>query len=484
MSWVTVIWSMVASACLTLALMHLLIRWWQAEARVNLVFALSAIFTALLAGCELWMMRAQTPQEFGLAVRWLQVPVLGIVISLVVFVRLYLQAGRNWLAWTVCGTRAFALLLNFLFTPNLQFREITALRHVSFFGEPVAIAVGTHNPWMLVAQVALLLFFIYVADAAWTAWRRRDRRQAVMVGVSIMVFAFSGWLDGFLVAWGIIPLPLTVSPIYMGFILCMGYELSRDVLRAAETSRALQASELERERNRQELAHVARVSTMGQLASTLAHEINQPLGAILRNAEAAELFLQQEPPDHEEVRAILADIRKDDQRAGEVIERMRTLLKKRDVHFEVLLLNELIDHVTTLTHAELAARKVALRVDSSADLRVRGDRVQLQQVLLNLFINGAEAMSGLPREERELTVSMRRDEREYAEISVSDRGHGIPEDKLARIFESFYTTKASGMGMGLAISDTIVKAHGGRMWAENNDTGGATVRFTLNGGPV
>jgi signal transduction histidine kinase len=478
------LWSMVASACLTLALVHVLIWWWQREARVNLVFALSAISTALFAGCELWLMRSQTPEQFGLAVRWLQVPVLGIVISLIVFVRLYLRAGRVWLAWTACSLRAFALLLNFCFTPNLQFREIRALHFVPFLGESVPTPVATPNPWMLVAQGALLLFFIYVVDAAWTAWRRRDRRQAVMVGVSIMIFAFAGWLDGVLVAWRLIPLPLTVAPFYMGLIACMGYELSRDLLRAAETSRALQASELDRERSRQELAHVTRVSTMGQLASTLAHEINQPLGAILRNAEAAELFLQQTPPDYEEVRAILEDIRKDDQRAGEVIERMRALLKKRDVQFEVLSLKELIEHVTVLTHSELAARRVALRVEAFADWRVRGDRVQLQQVFLNLFINGADAMGERPWEERHLSVRLRRDENEYTEISVSDRGHGIPADKLTQIFDSFFTTKANGMGMGLAISDTIVKAHGGRIWAENNAAGGATVRFTLNGGRV
>lgn len=475
---------MVASACLTLAAVHFIIWWKQSEGRVNLVFALSAVCTALLAGSELWMMRSQTAQEYGTAVRWLQPPVFGLIISLVVFVRLYLQAGRLWLAWTICSLRALSTVLNFVFSPNLYFREIIALRHVPFLGEPVAIVEATRNPWMIVGQLSLLLFFIYVADATWTVWRRHDRRQAVMVGVNIVVFVFMGWMEGFIVAWSLLPIPLAVSPIYLGIIVCMAYELSCDLLRAAETTRALRASEVELQRSREVLTHVTRVSTMSELATTLAHEINQPLGAILRNADAAVFFLQQTPPDHEEVLAILGDIRKDNLRAGAVIDRMRALIKKREVQLEILSLKELVDHVISLTHAELLGRRVILRIDECPDMRVRGDRVQLQQVLLNLFINAADAMNNTPHENRHLTVSMRRDEREYAEVSVSDRGHGIPPEKLTEVFETFFTTKPSGMGMGLAISDTIVKAHGGRIWAENNPGGGATVRFTLNGGRV
>jgi two-component system sensor kinase FixL len=239
-------------------------------------------------------------------------------------------------------------------------------------------------------------------------------------------------------------------------------------------------AELDRQRSRDELAHVARVSTMGQLASTLAHELSQPLGAILRNCEAAELFLQKNPPDHEEVKAILTDIRQDDQRAGAVIDRMRAMLKRRDLQLEPLGLRELCERVAALAHTELEARRVELHVELPSDLPpVQGDRVQLQQVLLNLLINGAEATNGSPTERQRLVLRARQTDNQHVEVSVSDAGQGIPVDKLTQIFEPFFTTKVTGMGMGLAISQTIVNAHGGRMWAENNPDGGATVRFTV-----
>src|ERR1700722_11119030 len=155
MNWVTIIWAMIASACLTLALVHLLVRCRRTEARANLLFALMAVATAAFAGCELWMMWAQTPAAFGLAVRWGHVPIWVLFMSLVGFVRLYLRSGRSWLAWTACGLMTVSLILNFLYTPNLNYREITALRNVSFLGERVVVAEGIRNPWMLVGNFSL-----------------------------------------------------------------------------------------------------------------------------------------------------------------------------------------------------------------------------------------------------------------------------------------------------------------------------------------
>jgi C4-dicarboxylate-specific signal transduction histidine kinase len=229
------------------------------------------------------------------------------------------------------------------------------------------------------------------------------------------------------------------------------------------------------------MAHVSRVSMMGQLASALAHEINQPLGAILRNAEAAEIFLKSDNPDLEEIRAIVADIRADDQRAGRVIERMRALLKRRDLgETQLLDVSELVNNVASLARPDAASRRVKLEVDVPADLPlVRGDRVHLQQVLLNLILNGMDALQGDSREDRRVTVSACADGAQAVEVAVSDTGVGIAADKLANIFEPFYTTKSNGLGMGLPISRTIIEAHGGRLWADNNDRGGATFRFTL-----
>ena len=231
---------------------------------------------------------------------------------------------------------------------------------------------------------------------------------------------------------------------------------------------------------RTELAHVTRVSTMGQLASALTHELNQPLGAILRNTEAAEVYLQKAPPDLPEVRAILADIRRDDQRAGSVIDRMRSLFKKRSLELKTLDLGGLLAETVALARPDARVRRVVLSLQVPFRLpAVRGDRVHLQQVMLNLILNGMDAMAGNAETERLLTLSAKTAPDGGVEVSVSDRGTGISPEKLERLFEPFFTTKPDGMGMGLAISQTIIEAHGGKIRAENNVVRGAVFKFTL-----
>jgi PAS domain S-box-containing protein len=243
MNWVTVIWSMGGGACLTLALMHLVVWWKDRTARANLVFSVMAVAVAVFAALELMLMRAETPGQFGMAVRWMHVPAWVIIASLVGFVRLYLRAGRRWLAWAVVGVRTLSLILNFVFSPNINYREITALRHIPFLGESVSVAKGVANPWMLVAQFSLLLLVVFVTDATITAWRRGDRRQALVVGGSIVLFVVGASAEAVVITWGIVSMPLTASLFYQGIVAAMAYELSYDVLRAAQITRRLQASE-------------------------------------------------------------------------------------------------------------------------------------------------------------------------------------------------------------------------------------------------
>jgi signal transduction histidine kinase len=239
-------------------------------------------------------------------------------------------------------------------------------------------------------------------------------------------------------------------------------------------------AELELQRNREELAHVARVSTVGELTTSVAHELNQPLGAILSNAEAAEMFLAAEPPALDEVRDILADIRKDDQRASGVIRRMRSLLRKQDLAPQSIEINEEVEEVLKLLSIDASARKVAMKFERTADLpRVRCDPVHLQQVILNLVLNGMEAMAYLPEEKRRIVVRTAPGDNGTVEVAVADSGPGIPVDRLPKLFEPFFTTKKEGMGMGLSIARTIVEAHHGQIWAENNSGGGATLCFTV-----
>ncbi|MBV9488929.1 MAG: PAS domain-containing protein [Verrucomicrobia bacterium] len=239
-------------------------------------------------------------------------------------------------------------------------------------------------------------------------------------------------------------------------------------------------AQLQLQQQRDELAHLSRVTTLGEVAATLAHELNQPLAAIHSNAEAAELFLQKDPPDFDELRAILSDIRQDGWRAGEVIHRMRSLLQKRPSRMERIEVKGLVKTSDGLLQGVVTARQARLRLEVAPVLPlVWGDAVQLQQVLLNLVLNALEAMADCPIAERQVAVRAGPDAAWGVEVTVSDRGPGFCREKLAKWSEPFFTTKKHGMGMGLAICQRIIEAHGGRLTAENNPERGATVRFTL-----
>jgi PAS domain S-box-containing protein len=239
-----------------------------------------------------------------------------------------------------------------------------------------------------------------------------------------------------------------------------------------------QRSRLEVEQLRRDLTHVSRVTTMGEVAAALAHELNQPLTAIMSNAHAGERYLAQAVPPLDEIREILHDVMGDARRAGEVIQRLRSLLRKEEARFLPLDVNHVIREIAALVHTDAVLRNLEIDLDLAPDLpSVRGDRIQLQQVLLNLVLNGMEAI-GSDGEGRHIALQTLQVEG-AVRISVRDQGPGIPEDTLSRIFETFYTTKQDGMGMGLAISRSIVEAHGGRIWAENNPDRGATFSFTL-----
>ena len=238
-------------------------------------------------------------------------------------------------------------------------------------------------------------------------------------------------------------------------------------------------AESELRRNRDELAHVARITTMGELAASLAHELNQPLTAILSNAQAAQRFLANNRVDVEEVREILRDIVDDNNRASEVIRCMRALVRKEELEFNSLDLTGMIREIVLLVHSDAALRNVRVSCDFAARLpEVRGDKIQLQQVLLNLLLNAFDAMKDCSVEDREVSLRVEGGAG-MVEVSVSDHGTGLTSDKLDKIFQPFFTTKREGLGMGLSISRSIIEANGGRLWAENNNGRGATFHFTV-----
>lgn len=229
-----------------------------------------------------------------------------------------------------------------------------------------------------------------------------------------------------------------------------------------------------------ELAHLNRVAALGELSGALAHELNQPLAAILSNARAAQRMIQSDLPNAIEVREILDDIASDDRRAGEVISRLRALLKKSDLQTRLIQMGDIIGEVLSLLHSDLIQRRVIVSTRVKEDLPlVSGDRVQLQQVLLNLILNACDAMTHLQPGERRLTITAEVAGNDTVQVSVRDNGHGVPSEKLEQIFDAFVTTKETGLGLGLPICRSIVAAHGGRLWATNNRGRGATFIMTL-----
>lgn len=604
MSNVTILWSGVAAATLLLALVHLVIWLQDRKAYVNLVLTVIALSLVGIAFTELGMMFSTSPGEWANWVRWCHLPLFFFFCGIVVFVRLHLGTGRLWLMWSILAMRGLILVLNFLHPPNFNFDSVTELRSMQFLGDTVSVlGAGETGRWQWFATLSNLLFLAYFFDAAFSLWRKEGReqqRRALLLGTSVLVAASLAVLLTQTVIWGMVQMPILITPPYLIAVGAMAYELSRDTLRAGLLSRNLRESENrlelaadaarlglwswdtrhdnlwvtdrartilgfqpgetinpealrsrvheddlprvrealqksidgrtkfnlefrtrtadgathwiasqgaadsdgqgrvtlvrgvlrdvsdlkksheETEELRRAVSHSGRVTMLGQLASSLAHELSQPLGATLRNTEAAEILFRSPLPNLPELHAIISDIHNDGRRAGDIIDRLRALLKRRPMQFQPLSVGALVTDASTLLRGDAASRHVELVYTLASPLPdVTADRVHLSQVLINLVLNGMDAVCDSNAAVRRVTVSARAAAPDAVELRVADTGPGIATEVLPQIFEPFFTTRAGGMGMGLAISRTIVEAHGGRLWAENDTTQGAVFCIRL-----
>jgi C4-dicarboxylate-specific signal transduction histidine kinase len=241
----------------------------------------------------------------------------------------------------------------------------------------------------------------------------------------------------------------------------------------------LKYAEMEARRHQDALARVDRATTMGQLTGSIAHELNQPLTGILSNAQAAEMMLKRGECDHDELAEIMAEIVADTKRGGEIIRNLRELYREQTGEYGPVDINALVAETVVLLNSEFIALNIVVKTDTARSIRqVAGNRVQIQQVLVNLIMNGVQAMAETPRDERDLSIEASSDATEVG-VSVEDCGDGIDPEKIGTIFEPLATWKPGGTGMGLAISNSIIRVHGGRMWAKNRPEGGARVGFAL-----
>ncbi len=606
---------MIAGACFTFGAVHLMAWLNEVGEREHLAFFAVAMSLGTLTLFELGIMRAATPQEAASLVRWAHVPVTTAVISIVAFLHFYFGSRRLWLGYAAVGLRLLATAVNFSVEPNLNYSSITDLHTITLLGERVVVPVGEASAWMWLGWLSSGALLAFALDATLSGWQRAtaiDRRRALLIGGSLVIWVAMAAGYSALVTSGVIRSIFLFSVPSVLVMAAMAFELGADTVRSLQVTARLQESEadlrrseqrmhqaaeaaqlgvwewdmqrdtiwatdsaralfgiesaarlslerflltlhpedqgsvrqaahrlrahggafeqsyrvsapggpprwlltrgrteldtagrplllrgvsvdisarkkaeLEVEQQRNELAHLSRVTMLSELSGSLTHELNQPLAAILSNAQAALRFLAMDNPNMDEVREILRDIVADDRRAGEVIRGLRLMLKRGELRQEPFDANELMHDVLKLVRGDILNAGVALAVDLAPVLpTLHGDRVQLQQVLLNLIVNGCEAMLTVEPRQRRLRVSTLLAAGQGVRVGVSDHGTGIPAQDLERVFEPFFTTKPQGLGLGLSMCRRIIGAHGGRLWAEHNPNGGATFFFTLPDPPA
>lgn len=484
----TIMWSMCASACFMLGFIHLFFWFKSKEGNLYFLSAIMAISAGVSAWLELALLVTTSIDIYNELLRYENVAIFMILVPMIWFVQLYLKTGRSWLAVTITILWSLGIIANFLSQNNLTFTEIYELKQVSiFWGETFSIPSGEENPWKILADIASLLILFYVMDASIKKFNQGNRNKALIIGGSIIFFILFAGIHTPLVDAEIITMPYMISFGFLVIIVAFSYQLASDAMLARQYAHQIVTSEDKRavteqqlRQTQSELEHMARANLLGELSTTLAHEINQPLSAIMNNSNAAKRFLSSETPNLQEIAEIIEDIIRDDKRANEIIVRLGSLLQKSKSKHEPFAINDIIQEVIDFLKYEISTHHIVLKLKPHPDNPiVIVDKIEIQQVFINLIYNAIKAMSDVPESNRFITITTKITNEKKIIVSVSDTGKGISEVEQKKIFDAFYTSdQKNNLGMGLTISYRIIKAYGGEIKVNNSPHGGAI--FSVN----
>ena len=473
MSPLTIIWSMLASASVMLGLFHLLFWIKNRTATVYLLSSLMAFSAGVSAILELAMMFTQNLDSYRILVRWGNVSIFMILIPMVWFVYIYFNTARRWLAITITLLWSAGLVVNFISPHSLTFIDITEVRqHVTFWGEYFFIPVGRESPWKYLADITSLLILIYVVDASYHLWQQGMKQRTVIIGGGIVVFILAAGIHTPLVDAGLVKTPYMVTFSFLAIVISMSYQLASDAIQARFYEKELQHT-------RQNLDRLVRANMLGEYTTMLAHELNQPLTAILSNAQAARRYLDSGISQVKIIDEILEDIVRDDKRASDIIHRLRRMLRKDPVVHEPFDLNAAIMEVIKILSREMKVKGIRLVTNFSRNLPlIRAGQIEIQQVVLNLLTNAIKALESETIADQRITLTTTKLENEVS-VYVADSGLGIPEQIRETIFDSYIGDNNDGLGLGLAISRRIIETYGGHISAEDRESGGSVFSFSL-----
>jgi signal transduction histidine kinase len=429
---------------------------------------------AMAAGCnailEMLMLLTIDVDQYVFIMKLDTLSIFTVMMLLLWFIRVNLQAGSLWLLGVIVFLWTVNLVTNFLSPGGAVFSEITAIgRSDAFWSESFSHPIGIVHPLKIWSDIASLFILIFLAQATWQAWHRDRNKRDIVIGGSSIIFILLAGIHTPLVDLGIIRMPYMIGFAFLAIVAALTYQLLSEWLKT-QNDLLLTRRELER---------MSRAIVLGEVAAGLAHELNQPLSAILSNAQAGRRILAKKDPDFVEIGEIFEDIIADDKRAGEVVHGLRTMLREETDESSAVDIDSAIHLVTNILGGEFSAHDVAVTIDLAPDIPLaRGNGVQIQQVIMNLLINAMHALDASPRSERRIWLSATATDH-AVRVSVRDHGPGIDEQLLDQLFSPFVPSQSAGLGMGLAICRRIVERNSGRIWVEQTGSRGTEMCFTL-----